>query len=134
MKKLTTILLSGITAIVLSACGSSSSSQGSLAEVEINDLYLGYSISGTYSSGDPATFEYCNNVVTKIATGTQEGTFDLVDDVVNMYFDNFERYLDPEFNGDVYVLTLDGSYDTYDNGLGLFTITDISTIPCEVLP
>jgi len=133
MKKVINILLAGTTAIVMSACGSSSSSS-SLPEVDISQLHEGYSISGTYASGDPATFEYCNNEVTMIAEGTRVGTFSLeVNDVIMTLPNNDYRYLVAEIIDDgVYILTLNGTYDTYDHGD--FTITNISTIPCEPQP
>lgn len=102
-------------------------------------MHEGYSVSGTYIGGHTVTFEYCNDVVTMIADGTRDGTFSLEVNDVNMYFPNDNinaeeyRYIAADVIGPgVYILITGEIYETYDHGD--LTITNISTINCELLP
>ncbi len=130
MKKLISLLLSGVTIIALSGCGGGSDGGGNgsnppaeITNVDILDLDEGYQINGVNDANEDVTFEYCANEYDYYRDDEHFlGTFNIGDigadtDVrINMF----------DVDGGTYVI------DTDDGRLNVGEIYDIDFVSDEI--
>ena len=138
MKKLMGLFLSGVAVIVLSGCGSSSSSGSdngddsgsggnSYFDVHILDLEQGYAISGYNSDSEDVTLMYCNDQY-DYYRGNEYfyGIFNIVGSEVQMSDSAGGSYIIGTPND---LLEVDENYYIWDVGSDI-TVESISLINC----
>ncbi len=142
MKKLTSIVFTGVAVFALSGCGSSSSSNDdgnngsnpTYEDVYLTELNEGYSIKGYNNLDEDIELIYCNNEYTYYRDNdTFAGTFFIDDDEVEMRDDIAGSYVlivDTYDSNDESILKNDTTYACPGLGRDL-TVDEITTVSCD---
>ena len=130
------LILSGVSAVILSGCGGGSSDSG-IVSVDILELDRGYIVTGFNDNSDIVEIEFCGNVYDEYVNYTHliNGIFEVNDVFVDFDYigDNqYDYYIDTtptEYNlvvGEIYNI-----YDDFDELIDTLDITNIELIECQ---
>jgi len=141
MKKVTSLLLAGITVLAMSGCDDDDIIiKNGIQSVDITVLTGGYKVTGTGGLGDDPeveSIEFCGNEaavyfpdVMETATDTYFVSGDGVADLIG--FDWFEAFMDTTAAGTTGTLDVGVTYslDSYDVETNAWTITNIEEVEC----
>jgi len=131
MKKLIMLILSGVSAIVLSGCGGGSSDTG-ITSVDILDLYRGYVVTGFNDNNDIVELEFCGNLYDEYINYTHNfsGTYEVNDVYLDFSSGDYIDTYPTDYNlvvGDIYTL-----YNSIDHYLDSLEVTSIELINCPI--